>query len=287
MPIPNFRNRSWALALRLLRSCPMVLEVVDARDVAATRVPRLERMAGRKLVLVAAKSDLLPGSPRGLCVQPNGLTIFYISSRTHGGVEELKKWILDKSEIRFARYGRPRMVHGELMRTFDILIYGIPNVGKSSLINAIRGRHVSATGFRAGITRGVQIINLAEGVRLIDMPGVVDWSIGEEHLALHAALDVEKLKDPLSVAERLIEQFISKKDDGLANHFGVRMEGDAETLLASIARKRGRLGKGGEPDVEEAAKIVLREWQKGKYGLSKVQGLSAAKPPPVKAKPSG
>lgn len=281
MPIPNFRNRSWALALRLLRSCPMVLEVVDARDVAATRVPRLERIAGRKLVLVAAKSDLLPGAPRGLSIQPNGLTIFYISSRTHGGVEELKKWILDKAETHFARYGRPRLMHGELMRAFDILIYGIPNVGKSSLINAIRGRHVSATGFRAGITRGVQLINLAEGVRLIDMPGVVDWSVGDEHLALHAALDVEKLKDPLSTAERLIWQFISKKDDGLANHFGVRMAGDAETLLVSIARKRGRLGKGGEPDMEEAAKIVLREWQKGKYGLSKVKTISP------KPKPSG
>lgn len=271
MPIPNFKNRSWAMVLRLIRSCPMTLEVVDARDVAATRVPRLERIAGRKLVMVAAKADLLPGAPRGLCVQPNGLTIFYASSRTHGGVEELKNWILQKAETHFARYGRPRMVHGELMHTFDILIYGIPNVGKSSLINAIRGRHVSATGFRAGITRGVQLINLAEGVRLIDMPGVVDWSVGDEHLALHAALDVEKLRDPLSTAERLIEQFIAKKDDGLSNHFGVRMAGDSEALLASIARRRGKLLKGGEPDVEEAAKIVLREWQKGKYGLSKVR----------------
>ncbi len=286
MPIPNFKNRSWALVLRLLRSCPMTLEVVDARDVAATRVPRLERLAGRKLVLVATKADLLPGSPRGLVVQAGGLTIFYTSARTHGGIEELKNWILDKSEIRFARYGRPRLIHGTLMRTFDILIYGIPNVGKSSLINAIRGRHVSATGFRAGITRGVQIINLAEGVRLIDMPGVVDWSIGEEHLALHAALDVEKLKDPLSVAERLVEQFIAKKDDGLANHFGVPMMGDAESLLASIAKRRGKLLKKGEPDVDEAAKIVLREWQKGKYVLSKVSGLSAAKALP-KSKPSG
>ena len=287
MPIPNFKNRSWALVLRLLRSCPMTLEVVDARDVAATRVPRLEHLAGRKLVMVATKADLLPGSPRGLCVQPNGLTIFYTSARTHGGIEELKNWILDKSEIRFARYGRPRMVHGELMHTFDILIYGIPNVGKSSLINAIRGRHVSATGFRAGITRGVQLINLAEGVRLIDMPGVVDWSIDEEHLALHAALDVEKLKDPLSLAERLIDQFIASKDDGLANHFGVRMEGDAELLLASIAKRRGKLLKKGEPDVEEAAKIVLREWQKGKYGLSKVKGFPAAAKPHPKSEPSG
>ncbi len=267
----NFKLRSWATVLRLIRSCPMVLEVVDARDISATRVQRLERIAGRKLVLVAAKSDLLPDKPHGLSVQKNGLTVFYTAARTHSGIEGLKHWILDKAEIRFARYGRPHQVRGVWMGGFDILIFGLPNVGKSSLINAIRGRHVTATGFRAGITRGIQIINLAPGVRLIDMPGVVDWSIGDEHLAMNAALDVEKLKDPLTTSEKLIEQFIMAKDDALVNHFGVPMSDNAEAVLENVAKRRGKLLKGGDPDVEEAAKIILREWQKGKYGRSKVR----------------
>ena len=100
----NFKLRSWATVLRLIRSCPMVLEVVDARDISATRVQRLERIAGRKLVLVAAKSDLLPDKPHGLSVQKNGLTVFYTAARTHSAYSPAQsRMSADAPSTRLAR----------------------------------------------------------------------------------------------------------------------------------------------------------------------------------------
>jgi len=268
MGIPNFKLRSWAMVSRYIDMSQMVLLVVDGRHMTTGRIARLEKESGRKLVIVATKADLVPGQKTGLQIQPNGLTVFWVSSKTKEGVEELRKWITTKAFERIARRGKPYLRGGKWFKTFDILILGIPNVGKSSLINAMTGRRATLTGFRAGITRGVQWITLGEGIRLIDAPGVVDFAMQNDRLALAASLDVEKLDDVLSTAHTLIQHFHAAKDAGISLYFGVEPIEDTDELLAAIAIRRGKLLKGGEPNLEEAAKLVLREYQKGKYGLT-------------------
>ncbi len=165
--------------------------------------------------------------------------------------------------------GGPTVTHDQRSDdSLGILIFGMPNVGKSSLINALSGRRATQTGFRSGITRGPQWINLGKGMKLLDTPGVVDLQMPAEDMALHASLDAEKVKKPEDVAEQIIEKFLRVNDTGLFRHFGIEPSNDYEEILQAIARKRGLLAKGGEPKEGEAAKIVIREWQKGKFGLS-------------------
>jgi hypothetical protein len=165
--------------------------------------------------------------------------------------------------------GGPTVTHDQRSDdSLGILIFGMPNVGKSSLINALSGRRATQTGFRSGITRGPQWINLGKGMKLLDTPGVVDLHMPAEDMALHASLDAEKVKTPEDTAELIIEKFTRVNDSGLFKHFGIEPSMDYEVVLESIALKRGLLAKGGEPRIGEAAKIVIREWQKGKYGLS-------------------
>jgi ribosome biogenesis GTPase A len=95
----------------------------------------------------------------------------------------------------------------------------------------------------------------------------VEFAMKEEELALAGSLDVEKLKDPISVAEKLIENLDSEKKEEFSKYFGIEFSDDAQEVLARIASRRGKLMQKGVPNILEAAKIVLREYQKGKFGM--------------------
>ncbi|MFH1095855.1 MAG: GTPase [Candidatus Micrarchaeota archaeon] len=264
----NFKRRTWAIASRMIREAHLVIEVCDARDIEGTRLSRLDKGIQGKLIITATKSDLC-NKPFGVqFTLDDGVQGIYCSSRSKDGVEKLVSLLSSRARDMVAR-GKGRFDSETGKRMIDILIFGIPNVGKSSLINALTGRRAAPTGFRAGITRGPQWISLWPGVRLVDMPGLIDNKMTAQDLALFSALDVEKLHEPEEVAEKIIRRYVESKDPGLFMHYGIEEGADPEEVLASIACKYGKLLKGGEPNLLEAAKFVIRDWQKGK--LSWVQ----------------
>ncbi len=251
--MPDFRKRTFSQVYRLLRRCDLAIEVVDARDIEGTRMRNLDREFRSKVILVASKADLASKKSR----EQNSLEgeqVIFFSSRTRGGLDEIFKEIRARQKKRGLKFVK-------------LVIFGIPNVGKSSLINAIRGKHTVATGFRSGITRGPQWIKVKDDILLLDTPGVVGLTATADELVLNAAIDVEKLKDPERVAIKLIEKFAESGNDSLLFNYGVENTSDSLDILSSIAMKRGMLLKGGEPNIFEAAKVVLRDFQKGKFVL--------------------
>ncbi len=251
--MPDNRKVFFAQILRLLKRCDVAIEVVDARDPQGTRVTKLDRHFRSKVMIVATKADLIRESPR-LPAFLEGMPLVYFSSRTREGLEDIFRLIRS-----WAR--------AKELEEAKVAVFGIPNVGKSSLINVMRGKHSALTGFRVGITRGPQWVKISSGILLLDTAGVVDLKQTREELVLKAAFSVDNLPNPERLALELIEKFLKKKEDSIFKNYKIEKSDDSEKVLESVAKRRGILLKGGEPNIKETAKVVLRDFQKGKFSI--------------------
>ncbi|MFH1587923.1 MAG: GTPase [Candidatus Diapherotrites archaeon] len=149
-------------------------------------------------------------------------------------------------------------------RNTKIGFIGYPNTGKSSVINALKGKKVAKTSIKAGLTRGEQFFRLSDKIKLIDSPGVIPMDeFDESKLILFSAKSPEQAKDPEYCGEYLIE-YLKKNFPEKLRKMGIKdTEKEAEELLGEIAFIKKKLSKGGKPDVNAASKIILLQWQKG------------------------
>ncbi|MCX8163330.1 MAG: 50S ribosome-binding GTPase [Candidatus Micrarchaeota archaeon] len=239
---------------KYLDTSHILIEVVDSRLIEQTRLKELEKKYKDKLLIVATKADLCDKIEELKSLYSQ---IYFVNNKTKDGIEELKKKIIELAEKKMKKN-----------KSVDIFIFGIPNVGKSSLINSLVGRKVAQTGFRAGITKAITWIKLSEKIRIIDSPGTIEKNQEEEILALGAAIDAQKIKNPHKIALKIIKKFFETgKEENLFKNFKIEKTTDFEKIIEQIAKKRGLYLKGGELNIEEACKILIREWQKGKIKL--------------------
>lgn len=243
--------RAWKHVNDVLRKADIILEILDARDIAASRLKALEEKVqklGKKLMYVITKCDLAPKEEVEKASQQLQPSVF-VSSTEKWGTTILKKKILE-------------MAHGEKA---TIGIVGYPNVGKSSLINALAGRHAARTSPQSGFTKGMQKIRVDKKILLLDTPGVFPGEEGkhkEDEITKHVrlgAIDYGKIRDPETAALRLI----TDEKEYIKKHYTLKEE-EPEEILEALARKFKRLKKGNEPDLEAAARLLLRDWQEGK-----------------------
>eukprot|EP00922_Rhytidocystis_sp_ex-Travisia-forbesii_P055063 GHVS01081557.1.p1 GENE.GHVS01081557.1~~GHVS01081557.1.p1 ORF type:complete len:588 (-),score=82.48 GHVS01081557.1:5-1768(-) len=143
-------------------------------------------------------------------------------------------------------------------------IIGYPNVGKSSVINSLkRSPGSAATGGVCGVTRQLQYLSLDKQVRLVDSPGVVlSGTDSDPSTVLRNAVSVTAVKDPESVVEFLLTRCCSA--DQLKLHFKISPFDTPNQFLANVAQARGKLLKGGAPDIAAASRLVITEWSSGK-----------------------
>jgi ribosome biogenesis GTPase A len=245
---------AWAIVRRVVREADVVLEVVDARDPMATRSRELERMAaeeGKKLVIVINKADLVPREvlEEWKRVLSREYPTIYVGARERLGTRFLWRII--------------KRVTGK--RPVVVAVVGLPNVGKSTILNVLKGRHSVSTSPVPGWTKHATLARAATWLKVIDTPGVVPRG-EEEELAVRGALRPESLEDPVPAALKLIEVLRRKEPDFLKKYYGVD-EGDPLRALEELARRRNLLKKGGEPNVEEAARVLLRDWQSGELAV--------------------
>uniref|UniRef100_A0A0K3CET4 Nucleolar GTP-binding protein 2 n=2 Tax=Rhodotorula toruloides TaxID=5286 RepID=A0A0K3CET4_RHOTO len=253
-------KRIWGELYKVIDSSDVLLHVLDARDPMGTRCESVEaylakEKRGKKVVYVLNKVDLVPGWVAARWVK--------VLSKTH-------PTIAFHASINNS-FGKGSLI--QLLRQFSTLysdkkqisvgFIGYPNVGKSSIINTLKKKAVCKTAPIPGETKVWQYITLMRRIYLIDCPGIVPPSARdtESQKVLKGIVRVEHLSDPASHIQFLLDRV---RKEYLVRTYGVQEWTGAEDFLTQLARKGGKLLKGGEADYRTVATMVINDWIRGK-----------------------
>ncbi|CAF2126606.1 hypothetical protein BRARA_C03191 [Brassica rapa] len=269
--------------VKVIELSDVILEVLDARDPLGTRCTDMERMVmqagpNKHLVLLLNKIDLVPREAAEKWLkylrEEYPAVAFKCSTqeqRSNLGWKSSKASkpsnILQTSDCLGAdtlikllkNYSRSH----ELKKSITVGIIGLPNVGKSSLINSLKRAHVVNVGATPGLTRSLQEVHLDKNVKLLDCPGVVmlKSSANDASIALRNCKRIEKLEDPVSPVKEILKLCTPQM---LVTLYKIPSFEAVDDFLYKVATVRGKLKKGGLVDTEAAARIVLHDWNEGK-----------------------
>lgn len=263
---------------RLITEClplvDIVIEVLDARIPQSSKNPELERLVGDKPKLtVLSKSSLADPNVSALWrsrYAESGRTAIFYDCRSGENLAAIPTAVRKILEEKLGRYEEKGMSG----RRLKAMIVGIPNVGKSSLINALAKNSKAKVENRPGVTLTKQWITTPTGIDLLDMPGVLwpkfeDPEVGE-NLAVTGAIK-DDILDLEQIAFILVGRLRAVAPDKLSARYklGDMAQYDSladHELLEVIAKKRGFLVPGGEADLERASNMLLDEFRAAKIG---------------------
>jgi ribosome biogenesis GTPase A len=241
----------WKLVNDVIFQSDVLLLLLDARLVEETRNDEIEhkvKLRNKPLIYVITKCDLIPKEQLEHYKKELNPCVI-VSSIKHFGTTMLRDRILIEAKRA-----------GITDRLVKVGVLGYPNVGKSSLINSMKGRHVASTSIQSGHTRSVQEIRSDNRIMFWDTPGVIPYR--EKDRVKHAligTIDFTKARDP----EMAIIGLMAKFPKRIELFYGVDEKEDKDETIEEIAVKRNVLKKGGKPDSVRMARLILKDWQKG------------------------
>ncbi len=250
-----------------LKLVDIVVMLLDARAPFSCRNADLEAMAGKKpIVFILNKMDLAhPGQVKAYKKQleKDGFAVGVIDSISGKGLKE----VLNELRKAYEPIAQQMLDKGRRVRPARVMVVGVPNLGKSTFLNCMVGKKMAKTGAKPGVTKGKQWIRVREDIEFMDTPGLMWPKVDNEEQGYKLALlDIvgENAYSEYHVALYLIKALQAKAPEVLKEKFKLdSIEGSAEKLLEAISLKRGHLVKGGEPDLEKTAKILLQDFRKG------------------------
>lgn len=267
----NWYPGHMAKAKRLLQEqvarVDAVIEICDARLPYSSRNPDLNYMLRNKArVLLLNKADLADPEMTKKWIayfQSKGIQCASITASKNA--REVLKVI--------ERLTREKVQRGEargVKRTVRVMVVGVPNVGKSTLINRLHGGSIAKVGDRPGVTRANQWVRVGEYLELLDTPGMLwprlDDAVAARRLAYISAIR-DEVVDTFALSIALLEDLVEQRPDMLQQRYKITdftLRGQA--LLEAVCRGRGFLMRGGELDIERACAVVLDEFRDGRLG---------------------
>ena len=253
-----------------LKKVDMVIETCDARVPFSSRNPELDKILGTKpRILVLNKSDLAEDALTKLWIQEfeeQGIKTISLEGTNKAAMKKLKDTCLNLCADKIER----ALNKGRLIRPIRAMVVGIPNTGKSTIINTMSGRKVAATSDRPGVTRSSQWVRTDDHLELMDMPGVLWPSLGkrENQICLAATGAIrDTVLDAVEVAYETMILLLECYPERLKERY--QIDSTVATGFEAFemaAKKRGCILSGGRIDTERFAVLFLDEVRAGKLG---------------------
>lgn len=271
---PGHMKKTRELIAENLKMVDIVIEVIDARIPVSSRNPIIDELVkNKRRLIVLNKSDLSDTAANEAWAEhfkKQGNLVLSMNCMTGSGVGQLYKLLSrlqdEKNE-------------GQLRKkSLRMMIVGVPNVGKSSLINRMTGKKSAKTGDRPGVTKGKQWLGLENGMQLLDTPGILWPKFEDPKVGLNLAFCgsiKDEILDTASLALELIKVLQRDYPQLLRERYKLdELDEDALVNMEAIAAKRGFILPGKRIDYERCARTLLDEFRSGKIGnitLEKVQ----------------
>ena len=253
-----------------LKQVDAVCEILDARIPISSRNPDIDSICGNKpRIVILNRMDLAdPDATKqwGAYFRSKGMAAITTDCKTKRGINEFQPAVRSVLKEKIER----DLARG-MKRSLRVMIVGIPNVGKSTLINQISGRKGAKAENRPGVTRGKQWVTVEGGLLLLDTPGILWPKFEDPNVGLALAFTGAVKEDVIDVEElacRLFSLLWQRYPDAVKARYGIDMPEDAQgyELLEAAGKKRGYLLSRGEINTERMAKVLVDEYRSGKLG---------------------
>ncbi len=266
---PGHMTKARRMMQENIKLVDLVIELVDARVPLSSRNPDIDDLGRQKArLLLLNKSDLADEAANeawSAYFRSKGFQVVKLNSRSGAGFKNVNAAVQEACREKIERDRR----RGILNRPVRAMVAGIPNVGKSTFINSFAGKACTKTGNKPGVTKGAQWVRLNKQVELLDTPGILWPKFEDQEVGIKLAM-IGSIKEEVLNTEELSLKLLQLLKTRYRGVLKKRYDADENLgeieLLCEIARRRGCLQKGGEPDFTKAAAILLEDFRSGKLG---------------------
>lgn len=261
---PGHMHKARKEMIKVLPQVDLLIEVLDARIPYSSENPAIGELRGdTPSIKVLNKSDLADEAATQIWVehfnQQSGIQAMPLTQSQPGKVKQL---------LDLCREMLPEKNAG--VKTIHTMIVGIPNVGKSTLINTLAGKTIAKTGNEPAVTKSQQRINLGNGILLLDTPGILWPKVENLHsgyrLAATGAIKNTAMEYD-DVGYYLAEHLLANYPESLKQRFQLDTLGDtADDFLHQAAERRGALARGGRANLHKICEVLINEFRSGMLG---------------------